>query len=96
MMPYTDNIVQEQMKKEGKIKIKNFDEIVKKFFKSEYNKEGYFEFLYVEYEYYDKDYQIYNLDINDYVSRPQNRKIRQLLPFFIKIRVVLNIIVWFR
>ena len=28
--------------------------------------------------------QIFNLDIGDYVSRPQNRKIRTLLPFFIE------------
>lgn len=86
-MSYMDNQdkkIQEQMKKEGKIKISNFDEIVKKFFKSNYDKEGYFQFLYVEYEFYDKDYQIYNSDIDDYVSRPQNRKIRQLLPFFIE------------
>lgn len=87
MMSYMDNQdkkIQEQMKNEGKIKIPNFNEIVKKFFKSNYDKEGYFEFLYVEYEFYDKDYQIYNLDIGDFVPRPQNRKIRQLLPFFIE------------
>lgn len=82
--------IQEQMKKEGKIKITNFDEIVKKFFKSEYDKNGYFEFLYVEYEFYDKDYQIYNMDIGDYVSRPQNRKIKQLLPFFIEQNTVID------
>lgn len=79
-----DKEIQDQMRKEGKIKISNFNEMVKKYFKSKYNKEGDFEFLYVEYEFYDKDYKTYNLDINDYVSRPQNRRIKTLLPFFLE------------
>ena len=86
-MPYMDEKdkkIQEQMRQEGKVKISNFNEMVKKYFKYKYNKEGYFEFLYVEYEFYDKDYKIYNLDIGDYVSRPQNRKIREMLPFFLE------------
>ena len=86
-MPYIDEKdkkIQEQMRQEGKVKISNFNEMVKKYFKSKYNKEGYFEFLEVEYEFYDKDYKIYNLDIGDYVSRPKNRKIREMLPFFLE------------
>ena len=79
-----DKRIQEQMRQEGKVKISNFNEMVKKYFKSKFNKEGYFEFLYVEYEIYDKDYKIFNLDIGDYVSRPQNRKIKTLLPFFLE------------
>lgn len=76
--------MQEQMKDEGKVKVPNFEEIVKNHFKSKYNKEGYFVFLSVEYVIYDKDYKVYNLDIKDYVSSPQNRKVTELLPFFIE------------
>lgn len=86
-MPYMDEKdkkIQEQMRQEGKVEIINFNEMVKKYFKSKYNKEGNFEFLYVVYEFYDKDYKVYNLDIGDYVSRPQKRKIKEMLPFFLE------------
>ena len=83
-MDEKDKKIQEQMRQEGKVKISNFNEMVKKYFKSKYNKDGDFEFLYVEYEFYDKDYKIFNLDTRDYVSRPQNRKIKKMLPFFLE------------
>lgn len=83
-MDNQDKKIQEQMKQEGKVKVSNFDEMVKKYFKSKYNKIGEFEFLYVEYEFYDKDYKVYNLDIGEYVSRPENRKVKKLLPFFLE------------
>ncbi|MBR3210242.1 MAG: hypothetical protein IKF82_08300 [Bacilli bacterium] len=79
-----DREIQEQMMQEGKIKISNFNKMIEKYFESKYNKRGYFEFLYVEYEFYDENYKIYNLDIGDYVSRPQKRKIKTMLPFFIE------------
>ena len=86
-MSYMDNKdkkIQEQMKREGKVIVSNFNEMVKKYFKSKYKKEGNFEFLYVEYEFYDKDHKVYNLDIGDYVSRPENREVKTLLPFFLE------------
>ena len=83
-MDEKDKAIQERMKQEGKVIVPNFEEMVKNHFKSKYNKEGYFAFLYVEYEFYDKDYKIFNLNIGDYVSKPQNRKIKTLFPFFIE------------
>lgn len=79
-----DKKIQEQMKSEGKIKISNFNDMVKNYFKNKYNVNGYFEFLYVEYKFFDENHQVYNLDIGQYVSRPENRKVRTMLPFFIE------------
>lgn len=79
-----DKKLQEQMRQEGKVRVPGFHEMVKKYFKSKYAKEGSFEFLYVKYEFYDKDYKIYNLELGEYVPRPQNREIRELLPFFVE------------
>ena len=53
-----------------KIAIPNFDKMVENYFKTVYSKEGCFNFLFVEYEFYDKDYKIYNIDMGCYVSRP--------------------------
>lgn len=83
-MDEKDKKIQERMREEGKVKISNFNEMVENYFKVKYGKEGRFSFLYVDYEFYDKDYKIYSYDVGGYVSRPQNRKIRDLLPFFIE------------
>ena len=83
-MDEKDKKIQEQMKAEGKIKISNFNEMVKNHFKSKYNVDGYFEFLYVEYEYFDKNHQIYSLDLGQYVSGPENRKVKAVMPFFLE------------
>lgn len=83
-MDERDKRIQEQMKQEGKIAIPNFDKMVENYFKTVYSKEGCFNFLFVEYEFYDKDYKIYNIDMGCYVSRPQERKVRDLLPFFVE------------
>ena len=53
-MDENDKKVQEQMKAEGKVKISNFNKMVEDYFKSKYNIDGSFEFLYVEYEFFDK------------------------------------------
>lgn len=83
-MDEKDKKIQEQMKAEGKIKVSHFDDMVSNYFKSKYNITGYFEFLYVEYEYFDENHQVYNLDIGQYVSRPENRKVRTMFPAFIE------------
>lgn len=86
-MSYTDENdkrIQEQMKAEGKIKVSNFNKMVENYFKSKYNIDGCFEFLYVQYEYFDKFYQIYNLDTGQYVSRPKNRKVKTMFPFLLE------------
>ncbi len=83
-MDENDKKVQEQMKAEGKVKISNFNKMVEDYFKSKYNIDGSFEFLYVEYEFFDKNHQVYSLDTGQYVSRPENRKVRTMLPFFIE------------
>ena len=83
-MDENDKKVQEQMKAEGKVKISNFNKMVENYFKSKYNIDGFFEFLYVEYEFFDKNHQVYSLDTGQYVSRPENRKVRTMLPFFIE------------
>ena len=83
-MDRKDERIQERMKQEGIVILPNFKEMVKDYYKSKYDKDGRFEFLKVEYEFFDKDYKIYNLDIGDYVSRPQNRRIKELLPFFLE------------
>ncbi len=87
-MDEKDYAIQRQMKEEGKIKISNFAEMVKKYFKSKFNKDGYFSFLFVEYEFYDKNHKIYNINIGDYVSRPENRQVKTLLPFFIEANTI--------
>lgn len=83
-MDENDKKVQEQMKAEGKVKISNFNKMVENYFKSKYNIDGTFEFLYVEYEFFDENHQVYSLDTGQYVSRPKNRKVRTMLPFFIE------------
>lgn len=81
---FKNKSLEEQMRLEGKILVEGFDEIVQEYFRKKYNKVGEFRFLYVKYEYYDEDYQVYNVDIGDYVVRPENRKVQLLLPFFIE------------
>ena len=81
---YSDERILERMKQESKVQISNFNEMVKNYYKSKYDKVGDFEFLYVQYEFYDKDFKIFNLDIGDYVSKPQNRVIREMMPFFLE------------
>lgn len=83
-----DKIIQEQMKLEGKVKVSNFNEMVKDYFKNKYNVDGCFNFLYVKYEYFDEDYQIFNLNTGQYVSRPENREIRTMLPFFTEQNII--------
>lgn len=83
-MDENDKKFQEQMKAEGKVKVSNFNKMVESFFKSKYNIDGYFAFLYVEYEFFDENHQVYSLDTGQYVSRPENKKVRTMLPFFIE------------
>lgn len=79
-----DRKIQEQMKAEGKVKISNFNKMVENYFKSKYNIDGCFKFLYVQYEYFDKNHQTYNLDTGQYVSRPENRKVKTMFPFLLE------------
>lgn len=86
-MSYMDNndkIIQEQMKAEGKVRILNFNNMVENYFKSNYNINGSFEFLYVKYGFFDKDHQVYSTNAGQYVFRPRNRKVITMLPFFIE------------
>ena len=86
-MPYMDEKdkeIQERMQKEGKVLVPNFNEIVENYYKSKYNKEGYFAFLHVNYRFYDDNYKVFNLDTNSYVNAPRNRVVKTLLPFFIE------------
>jgi hypothetical protein len=76
--------IQEQMKAEGKVKVSHFNDMVSNYFKSKYNLTGYFKFLYVEYKYFDENHQVYSLDIGQYISRPENRKVRTMFPAFIE------------
>lgn len=88
---FRDSKVEAQMHLEGKILVEGFAKMVEEYFKNKYGKIGNFEFLYTNYEYYDEDYQVYNVDIGDYVVRPENRKVQSLLPFFIEPGVISDI-----
>lgn len=79
-----DENFDKKMKAEGKVKVSDFSSMVKKYFKNNYNIDGRFAFLYVNYEFFDENHKIFNLDLGRYVSRPEKRKVRDLLPFFLE------------
>ncbi len=78
-----DEKIKKRMEAEGKVKVSNFREMVKTYYRDKYNKKGDFEFVTVNYEFYDKDYKVFNLDKGQYIHRPQKRKVKTLVPFFI-------------
>ena len=78
-----EKIIEKEMLNAGKTKIENFDEIVQNFFANNYNIEGKFKFLYVEYMYYDENHKEYNIKQDKYISNPQYKKVKQLKPFLI-------------
>ena len=85
-----EKIIEKEMLNAGKTKIENFDEIVQNFFANNYNIEGKFKFLYVEYMYYDENHKEYNIKQDKYISNPQYKKVKQLKPFLISKSMNLN------
>ena len=82
-MPEDERIIK-QMEEEGKVKVPNFRKMVKDYFKEEYNKDGSFDFISAEYTFYDPDHKVFSLEEGKYVSRPENRKVRDSIPIFIE------------
>ena len=71
-----------KMKQQGKVKVNGFDKMVEKYGNEKYGKKGWFDFVQVNYEFYDKNHKVYNVDQQKMIHRPENRKVSELLPFF--------------
>ncbi len=89
MSRFDKGTIQEKMQAEGKVKINDFDNIVKNYFKEEYDKEGYFAFIHVDYEFFDGKWD-YCEKLGKKVLTPKYLQIQDLFPFFVEYGININ------
>ena len=83
-----------KMMLEGKVKInsKVFEQYVESYYRDNYDIDGKFVILMVQYEHFDRNYKVYDSVEDDYINMPKNRKVIDLLPFLITSGFDMNII----
>lgn len=90
MSCFDEGTIEEKMQADGKVKINDFDNIVKNYFKEEYDKEGYFAFIHVYYEFFDDKYETYDEKLGKKVLTPKYLQIQDLFPFFVEYGININ------